>query len=237
MILTLKGVNTFYEKSHILQDVSMEVDEGEVVGLLGRNGVGKSTTLKSISGVVPPRSGSIRFKGNDINGMKPHQITRLGIGYVPEDRRVFANLTVRQNLLLGIKSGQQENVDKEGWNIERAYELFPLLKKRDGHKGGNLSGGEQQMLTIVRTLMGNPELLLLDEPTEGLAPMLVEAVSNVIQEIHEAGISILLVEQGFEVILDLTSRAYVMSKGQIVFEGTSQDLEHNHEVRERYLEV
>jgi len=237
MILTLKGVNTFYEKSHILQDVSMEVDAGEVVGLLGRNGVGKSTTLKSISGVVPPRSGSIRFKGNDINGMKPHQITRLGVGYVPEDRRVFANLTVRQNLLLGIKSGQQENMDKGGWNIERAYELFPLLEKRDGHKGGNLSGGEQQMLTIVRTLMGNPELLLLDEPTEGLAPMLVEAVSNVIQEIHEAGISILLVEQGFEVILDLTSRAYIMSKGQIVFEGTSQDLEHNHEVRERFLEV
>jgi branched-chain amino acid transport system ATP-binding protein len=237
MILTLKGVNTFYEKSHILQDVSMEVDEGEVVGLLGRNGVGKSTTLKSISGVVPPRSGSIRFRENDIDGMKPHQITRLGIGYVPEERRIFANLTVRQNLLLGIKSGQQENMDKGGWNIERAYELFPLLKKRDGHKGGNLSGGEQQMLTIVRTLMGNPELLLLDEPTEGLAPMLVEAVSNVIQEIHQAGISILLVEQGFEVILDLTSRTYVMSKGKIVFEGTSQELEHNHEVRERYLEV
>lgn len=237
MILTLKGVNTFYEKSHILQEVSMEVDEGEVVGLLGRNGVGKSTTLKSISGVVPPRSGSIHFKGNDIDGMKPHQITRLGVGYVPEDRRVFGNLTVRQNLLLGIKSGQQENMDKGGWNIERAYELFPLLKKRDGHKGGNLSGGEQQMLAIVRTLMGNPELLLLDEPTEGLAPMLVEAVSKVIQEIHQAGISILLVEQGFEVILDLTSRTYVMSKGKIVFEGTSQDLEHNHEVRERYLEV
>ncbi len=237
MILTLKGVNTFYEKSHILQYVSMEVNEGEVVGLLGRNGVGKSTTLKSISGVVPPRSGSIHFKGNDIDGMKPHQITRLGVGYVPEERRIFANLTVRQNLLLGIKSGQQENMDKGGWNIERAYELFPLLKKRDGHKGGNLSGGEQQMLAIVRTLMGNPELLLLDEPTEGLAPMLVEAVSNVIQEIHQAGISILLVEQGFEVILDLTSRTYVMSKGQIVFEGTCQDLEHNHEVRERYLEV
>jgi branched-chain amino acid transport system ATP-binding protein len=237
MILTLNGVNTFYEKSHILQDVSMEVDEGEVVGLLGRNGVGKSTTLKSISGVVPPRSGSIRFRESDIDGMKPHQITRLGVGYVPEERRIFANLTVRQNLLLGIKSGQQENMDKEGWNIDRAYELFPLLKKRDGHKGGNLSGGEQQMLAIVRTLMGNPELLLLDEPTEGLAPMLVEAVSNVIQEIHQAGISILLVEQGFEVILDLTSRTYVMSKGKIVFEGTSQDLEHNHEVRERYLEV
>ncbi len=237
MILELKDVNTFYEKSHVLQEVSMEVDEGEVVGLLGRNGVGKSTTLKGICGVVVPRSGSIRFKGKDIVGMRPHQITRIGIGYVPEDRRIFPNLTVRQNLLLGIKPGQQENKDKGGWSIDRAYELFPQLKKRDGHKGGNLSGGEQQMLTIVRTLMGNPELLLLDEPTEGLAPMLVEAVSKVIQEIHQAGISILLVEQSFEVVLDLTSRAYVMGKGQIVFAGTSQDLADNHGVRERYLEV
>ncbi len=237
MILTLKEVNTFYEKSHILQDVSMEVDEGEVVGLLGRNGVGKSTTLKSISGVTPPRSGSIRFKGDDIDGMKPHRVTRLGVGYVPEDRRIFSNLTVRQNLLLGIKSGKAQSHVKGGWNIDRAYSLFPQLKKRDSSKGGNLSGGEQQMLTIVRTLMGNPELLLLDEPTEGLAPMLVEAVSTVIHEIHEAGISILLVEQALEVILDLTSRSYVMSKGQIVFEGTSKDLENNHEVREKYLEV
>ena len=237
MILELKDVDTFYEKSHVLQGVSMEVDEGEVVGLLGRNGVGKSTTLKGISGVVVPRSGSIRFKGKDIVGMRPHQITRIGIGYVPEDRRIFPNLTVRQNLLLGIKPGQQENMDKGGWSIDRAYELFPQLEKRDGHKGGNLSGGEQQMLTIVRTLMGNPELLLLDEPTEGLAPMLVEAMSKVIREIHQAGISILLVEQSFEVVLDLTSRAYVMGKGQIVFAGTSQDLADNHEVRERYLEV
>ncbi|MEE9567405.1 MAG: ABC transporter ATP-binding protein [Desulfobacteria bacterium] len=237
MILELKDVNTFYEKSHVLQEVSMEVDEGEVVGLLGRNGVGKSTTLKGICGVVVPRSGSVRFKGKDIVGMRPHQITRIGIGYVPEDRRIFPNLTVRQNLLLGIKPGQQENKDKGGWSIDRAYELFPQLKKRDGHKGGNLSGGEQQMLTIVRTLMGNPELLLLDEPTEGLAPMLVETVSKVIREIHQAGISILLVEQSFEVVLDLTSRAYVMGKGQIVFSGTSQDLADNHEVREKYLEV
>lgn len=237
MILELRGVNTFYEKSHVLQGISMEVDEGEVVGLLGRNGVGKSTTLKSIIGVAIPRTGSIYFKGKDVVGMRPHQIARLGIGYVPEDRRIFPNLTVRQNLLLGIKPGGQANADEAGWSIDRAYELFPQLKKRDGHKGGNLSGGEQQMLAIVRTLMGNPGLLLLDEPTEGLAPMLVETVSKVIHEIHQAGISILMVEQGFEVVLDLTSRAYVMSKGQIVFAGTSQDLERNQEVRERYLEV
>ncbi|MBC8419457.1 MAG: ABC transporter ATP-binding protein [Desulfobacterales bacterium] len=237
MILELKGINSFYEKSHILQDISLGVDEGEVVGLLGRNGVGKSTTLKSISGVVIPRAGSILFKGKELVGMKPHQVTRLGVGYVPEERRIFPNLTVYQNLLLGKKPGKLQNQIKEGWTIERAYALFPQLKARQASKGGHLSGGEQQMLTIVRTLMGNPELLLLDEPTEGLAPMLVDTVSDVIREIHEAGISILLVEQGFEVILDLTTRAYVMSKGQIVFDGTSQELADNREVREKYLEV
>lgn len=237
MILALDAVNTLYEKSHILHDVSMGVDEGEVVGLLGRNGVGKSTTLKSISGVVIPRSGSIRFKGREIVGMRPHQITRLGIGYVPEERRIFPNLTVKQNLLLGIKPGQNQSKGNGGWNMDRAYSLFPQLKQRESHKGGNLSGGEQQMLTIVRTLMGNPELLLLDEPTEGLAPLLVEAVSGVILEIHEAGLSILLVEQSLDVVLDLASRAYIMSKGEIVFSGTSRDLESDHEVRERYLEV
>ena len=237
MILELKGVNTFYEKSHILQDISMSVNKGEVVGLLGRNGVGKSTTLKSISGVVMPRAGSILFKGKELVGMKPHQVTRLGVGYVPEERRIFPILTVHQNLLLGKKPGKLQNQVKEGWTMERAYALFPQLKARQTSKGGHLSGGEQQMLTIVRTLMGNPELLLLDEPTEGLAPMLVDTVSDVIREIHEAGISILLVEQSFEVILDLTTRAYVMSKGQIVFDGTSQELADNREVREKYLEV
>jgi len=237
MILELKGINTFYEKSHILQGISMSVNKGEVVGLLGRNGVGKSTTLKSINGVVIPRAGSILFKGKELVGMKPHQVTRLGVGYVPEERRIFSILTVHQNLLLGKKPGKLQNQVKEGWTIERAYALFPQLKARQTSKGGNLSGGEQQMLTIVRTLMGNPELLLLDEPTEGLAPMLVDTVSDVIREIHEAGISILLVEQSFEVILDLTTRAYVMSKGQIVFDGTSQELADNREVREKYLEV
>ena len=237
MILELKGVNTFYEKSHILQDVFMSVNKGEVVGLLGRNGVGKSTTLKSISGVVIPRAGSILFKGKELVGMKPHQVTRLGVGYVPEERRIFPILTVHQNLLLGKKPGKLQNQVEEGWTMERAYALFPQLKARQTSKGGHLSGGEQQMLTIVRTLMGNPELLLLDEPTEGLAPMLVETVSDFIREIHETGISILLVEQNFEVILDLTTRAYVMSKGQIVFDGTSQELADNREVREKYLEV
>jgi branched-chain amino acid transport system ATP-binding protein len=237
MILDLKDVNTFYEKSHILQDVSMGVDQGEVVGLLGRNGVGKSTTLKSIIGVSTPRSGSIRFKGNELAGLKPHQVTHLGVGYVPEERRIFPNLTVHQNLLLGMKSGRSGPRNENEWTPDRAYSLFPLLKARQTGKGGTLSGGEQQMLTIVRTLMGNPELLLLDEPTEGLAPMLVEVVSKVIREIHESGIAILLVEQSFDVILDLTARAYVMSKGQIVFDGTSEELGQRNEIREKYLEV
>jgi branched-chain amino acid transport system ATP-binding protein len=213
------------------------VDEGEVVGLLGRNGVGKSTTLKSISGVVPPHSGSVLFKGEDVAGLKPHQVTRRGMGYVPEERRIFPNLTVHQNLLLGMKSGKSKAGKDGGWTLDRAYTLFPQLKARQGGKGGNLSGGEQQMLTMVRTLMGNPELLLLDEPTEGLAPMLVEVVYKVIQEIHESGIAILLVEQNFEVILDLTRRAYVMSKGQIVFDGTSEELGQDKEIRKKYLEV
>jgi branched-chain amino acid transport system ATP-binding protein len=199
--------------------------------------VGKSTTLKSIIGVVVPRTGSILFNRKEVVGMKPHQVTRLGVGYVPEERRIFPNLTVHQNLLLGQKPGKLQNQIKEGWTIERAYALFPQLRARQTSKGGHLSGGEQQMLTIVRTLMGNPELLLLDEPTEGLAPMLVDTVSDVVREIHKAGISILLVEQGFEVILDLTTRAYVMSKGQIVFDGTSWELADNREVRETYLEV
>jgi branched-chain amino acid transport system ATP-binding protein len=237
MILELKGVNTYYEKSHILHDVSMVMDDGEVVGLLGRNGVGKSTTLKSISGVVSPRSGSILFKGQDVAGLKPHQVTRKGVGYVPEERRIFPNLSVHQNLLLGLKPGKIKPDKGGGWNLDRAYTLFPQLKARQSGKGGNLSGGEQQMLTIVRTLMGNPELLLLDEPTEGLAPMLVEVVYKVIREIRQSGIAILLVEQNFEVILDLTRRAYVMSKGQIVFDGASEELGQDKEIRKKYLEV
>ncbi|MBW1924730.1 MAG: ABC transporter ATP-binding protein [Deltaproteobacteria bacterium] len=237
MTLALKDVNTYYDKSHILQDVSFSIQEKEVVGLLGRNGVGKSTTLKSISGVVTPRSGSILYKGKELRGLKPHQVTKLGIGYVPEERRIFPNLTVQQNLLIGVQSRRARAQEEEAWTLERAYDLFPQLKARQSSKGGNLSGGEQQMLTIVRTLMGNPDLLLLDEPTEGLAPMLVEVVTGVIREIHGSGISILLVEQNFEVILELTSRTYVMSKGRVVFEGTSAQLADNHEVRKQYLEV
>jgi branched-chain amino acid transport system ATP-binding protein len=235
-MLELNKINTFYDKSHILHDVSMEIREGEVVGILGRNGVGKSTTLKSIIGIAPPKSGSIRFRNKETVGLPPHQIARLGIGYVPENRRIFPTLTVRENLLMGMKRGKKPTQDK-GWTIERIYDLFPALKERDSLKGGYLSGGEQQMLTIGRTLMGDPQLILLDEPTEGLAPQVVEAVANVIREIHQSGVLVLLVEQSMEVVTDLADTIFIMSKGEIVFTGTPDQLKAKPEVSERYLEV
>jgi branched-chain amino acid transport system ATP-binding protein len=235
MLLEVKDLNTFYEWSHILQGVSLGIDHGEIVSLLGRNGVGKSTTLKSIIGLVRPRSGEVLFKGQNVAGMPPHVISKLGVGYVPEDRRIFPTLTLRENLLMGIKPGQKGNGD--GWNVEKVYKYFPALQARDRQKGGHLSGGEQQMLTIARTLMGNPEVLLIDEPTEGLAPKIVETVEQVIQDIHQHDIPILLVEQNMRVALRLAGRIYVISKGKIVFQGTGQELKEADEVRQKYLEV
>lgn len=235
MLLELKELNTYYEESHILQGVSLNVDQGEIVCLLGRNGVGKSTTLKSIIGLVEPRSGEVFFKGRNIAGMPPYTIAKLGVGYVPEERRIFPTLTVRENLLMGVKQGQRGN--GEGWTIEKVYQYFPALQARDKQKGGHLSGGEQQMLTIARTLMGNPGVLLIDEPTEGLAPLIIETVEKVIMDIHRQGIPILLVEQNMRVALRLAERIYVISKGTIVFQGTCEELKGAHEVREKYLEV
>ena len=235
MLLEIKDLNTFYEQSHILQGVSLNVDHGEIVCLLGRNGVGKSTTLKSIIGLVRPRSGEVLFKGQNVAGMPPHVIAKMGVGYVPEDRRIFPTLTLRENLLMGMKLGQKENGD--GWTIEKVYKYFPALQARDKQKGGHLSGGEQQMLTIARTLMGNPAVLLIDEPTEGLAPKIVETVEQVIQDIHQHDIPILLVEQNMRVALRLAGRIYVISKGKIVFQGTGQELKGADEIRQKYLEV
>jgi branched-chain amino acid transport system ATP-binding protein len=235
MLLEVKELNTFYEESHILYGVSIEINQGEIVCLLGRNGVGKSTTLKSIIGLVKPRSGEIFFKGQDLTSLPSHTIAKLGVGYVPEDRRIFPTLTLRENLLMGIKPGQKKN--RDGWNIEKIYKYFPALEARDKQKGGYLSGGEQQMLTIARTLMGNPDIILIDEPTEGLAPKIVETVEQVIQDIHQHNIPILLVEQNMRVALRLARRIYVMSKGKVVFHGTTEDLKGNKEVREKYLEV
>ncbi len=234
MFFEIKDIHTFYGQSHILHGVSLGIEKGEIVALLGRNGVGKSTTLKSIVGLAPPRRGSVQFKGQEVIGLRPHKICRLGIGYVPEERRIFPNLTVRQNLLVGLKPDQK--VD-DPWTIGKVYGYFPQLEKRAGQKGGHLSGGEQQMLTMGRTLMGNPEVLLVDEPTEGLAPLLVRMVVEILRGIHNQNGSILLVEQAMDVALSLANRAYVMSKGEIVFQGTGIELQENEGVRKKYLEV
>ena len=235
MLLDVKELNTFYDQSHILQGVSLGVDRGEIVCLLGRNGVGKSTTLKSIIGLVTPRSGEIIFKSQNVAGLPPYTIAKMGVGYVPEDRRIFPTLWVRENLIMGIKPGQKSNGD--GWSIEKVYKYFPTLEKRNNQRGAHLSGGEQQMLTIARTLMGNPDVILVDEPTEGLAPLIVATVEQVIQDIHKHDIPVLLVEQNMRVALRLAGRIYVISKGRIVFHGTSQELKEAQEVREKYLEV
>jgi branched-chain amino acid transport system ATP-binding protein len=234
MFFHVDNLHTFLGKGHILDGVSLQVEKGQIVALLGRNGVGKTTTLKSIIGLTSPQEGSIRFKDTEIAGLRPYQISRLGIGYVPDDRRIFPHLTVRQNLLIGIK--RKQTVENP-WTIPKIYGFFPQLEKRDGQKGGNLSGGEQQMLTIGRTLMGNPELFLIDEPTEGLSPLLVETIIHMLRQVSAEGGSMLLVEQAMDVALDLASAAYVMSKGKIVFEGTSRELSESKEVRSKYLEV
>ena len=234
MLIQVDGVHTFFGKSHILHGVSLEMERGEIISLLGRNGVGKSTTLKSIVGLTSPQKGSIRFKEEEIAGLRPHKISRLGIGYVPEERRIFPHLTVRQNLLIGVKPGHKTDGP---WTMDRIYGYFPQLAKRERQKGGYLSGGEQQMLTIGRTLMGNPELLLVDEATEGLAPLLVDIIVEILRGIHEGGGSILLVEKSMDVVLGLAGRVYVMSKGEIVFQGRGEELYANEAVRKKYLEV
>ena len=206
--------------------------EGEIVSLLGRNGVGRSTTIKAIMGDVPPQ-GSVRFRGEELVGLAPHLIARKGLGYVPENRDIFPGLTVRENLLLGMKSTKQQG----RWSYEDVFELFPALRERADVAGGVLSGGEQQMLTICRTLMGDPELIMIDEPTEGLAPRLVELVGDLLQRIAARGVSILLVEQKLTIALRISRRLYVMGHGRIVFEGTPEHLRANAAVRKEWLEV
>ena len=236
-MLTLNAVNTFYGKSHVLFDMSLEVRRGEIVALLGRNGVGKSTTLGTIMGLVPAHSGSIRFMEKEILGRKAHQNAMAGLGFVPEQRWIFPNLTVHQNLLMGIKPGFVKKAPAGGWSIERAYDSFPQLAERRHQLGGILSGGEKQMLTIVRTLLGNPELILIDEPTEGLAPLIVEHVNALIADINGQGLTILLVEQNLQTCLRLAHRIYILSKGEIKWTGTPKDLEERKDVRKHYLEV
>jgi branched-chain amino acid transport system ATP-binding protein len=231
-MLEVRNLHAYYGKSHILQGVDLDIAAGEVVSLLGRNGVGRSTTVKAIMGEVPPQ-GTIRFKGQDIAGLPNYRIARSGLGYVPEHRDIFPGLTVRQNLLLGVK-----DVRRPGkWRIDAMLEMFPNLAARADTPAGVLSGGEKQMLTVCRTLMGNPELIMIDEPTEGLAPLIVQQVGDLIAKIAQAGVSILLVEQKLSIALRISHRVYVMGHGRIVFEGTPDQLRANDAIRKEWLEV
>ncbi len=231
-LLDVAGLNAFYGKSHILHGVTFRIGDNEIVSLLGRNGVGRSTTIKAIMGDVRPK-GSIRFKGEEIAGLKPHETARRGLGYVPEARDIFPGLTVRQNLMLGEKPGKAGR----RWAMADMFRIFPRLEERAEAPGGVLSGGEQKMLAICRTLMGDPDLIMVDEPTEGLSPQMVEHVGRLLQEIARRGVAILLVEQKLTIALRISHRLYVMGHGKIVYEGTPADLSAAADVRKEWLEV
>lgn len=231
-MLRVRDLHAYYGKSHILQGVSFDVGAGEIVSLLGRNGVGRSTTLKAVTGEVAPH-GAITFKGERIDGRKTHEIARRGVGYVPENRNIFPTLTVRQNLILGIKDMRA----KGRWSIDDMFDMFPNLRERADALGSVISGGEQQMLTMCRTLMGDPDLVMIDEPTEGLAPKLVEQVAGLLAEIARRGVSILLVEQKLAIALDISHRIYVMGHGKIVFDGSAGEFKADEKVRGEWLEV
>ena len=229
-MIELRKINTFYGLGHILHDLSLTVAEAEVVALLGRNGAGKTTTLRSISGLTPPRAGEIRYQGRNIAGLKPNEVSRLGIALVPETRDIFSFLTARENLAIAQRKGSR-------WQIDTVLERFPGLKERLAHKGRELSGGEQQMLAIARALLTGPELLLLDEPSQGLAPLVVNAVMNTIEELKKERVSMLLVEQNAEMALRLADRVYVIDHGTVVFEGTPAALRADRQVTTTYLGV
>jgi branched-chain amino acid transport system ATP-binding protein len=231
-MLTLKDVHAYYGKSHVLHGVTFDVRPGEIVALLGRNGSGRSTTVKAIMGLVDC-AGTVQFKDQQLMGQKAFQIAHAGLGYVPENRDIFPTLTVHQNLLLGQKSGAKN----PRWGFDDMYKLFPRLKERQHTEAGVLSGGEQQMLTLCRTLMGDPELIMIDEPTEGLAPKIVELVAEYLHELKRRGLSVLLVEQKLTIALEVADRCLVMGHGQIVFEGTPADLRANADIRKEWLEV
>jgi branched-chain amino acid transport system ATP-binding protein len=236
-MIVVKDIHSYYGKSHILHGVSLELKQGELVCLLGRNGVGKSTTLKSIMGIVRPTQGSIRFDGKELVGSQPYQIARLGVGYVPEDRRIFKSLTVHENLLMGTQKAKNSGSAERVWTIDKIYEIFPNLRERCSNKGSHLSGGEQQMLTVARTLMGNPKLILVDEPTEGLAPLIVKDVLEMLAAVRKSGVTVLMVEQNFKAAIKVADRFYIMAKGQMVFEGGMAALLAAEDVRKNYLEV
>lgn len=233
--LEVTNINTYYKTSHILFDVSLAVERGQIVCLLGRNGAGKTTTLRSIMGLTPPKSGSILFHGEEMTRKPPYYIAKKGIGYVPDNRLIFPDLTVRENLELGMKI--PKNFNGSPWTVERVYELFPPLEKLDKRLGGYLSGGEQQMLTVGRTLMGNPELILLDEPVEGLAPLVVRYFAEQLKKLKELGETILFSEQNLRFSLAVADRAYVIDKGSIRYQGSIEELSANEEIKKKYLMI
>ena len=231
-MLEVREIHTYYGTSHILFGISFNVQEGEAVCLLGRNGAGKTTTLRSIIGLTPPRQGSILFHGQEISGKPPYHIAQRGIGFVPDDRRIFPDLTVRQNIMVARREREGDR-----WNFDRVYSLFPKLKELESHMGTHLSGGEQQMLTIARTLMTNPKLLLLDEAGEGLAPLVIKAMEEQLGEIKKLGVTMLLCEHNVGLATALSDSAYMMDKGTIRYQGTMEELRNNEEVRKKYLMV
>jgi branched-chain amino acid transport system ATP-binding protein len=233
-MLKVSGINSYYGQAHILVDVSLEVNAGEVVVLLGRNGAGKSTTLKSIIGLVRPKTGSVHFAQDPIERLQPYQIARLGLGYVPEDRRIFTDLTVLENLEVG---RQPTRSGAPSWDFAKIGGLFPNLREMPDRLGGRMSGGEQQMLTIARTLMGNPSCILLDEPSEGVAPVIVDQMAEAIRGLKAAGVAILLSEQNLHFAMDVADRAYIIEKGSIRFQGTMAELSTNADIQAQYLAV
>jgi branched-chain amino acid transport system ATP-binding protein len=234
MILDVREIHSYYGTSHILQGVSLKIGEGDAVCLLGRNGAGKSTTIKSIIGLVTPKKGEILLGTQNLVGKQPFQIARLGIGYVPEDRRIFPNLTVRENLEVAIQPAPS---DQKPWTVDKIFGIFPKLGAMQDRRGKQMSGGEQQMLTIARTLMGNPQLLLLDEPSEGLAPLIVSALGDFIAQIIRQGIALLLAEQNSAFALKLARKAYVVAKGKIEWQGSVQEIAADEEMRLRYMSI
>jgi branched-chain amino acid transport system ATP-binding protein len=232
-VLDVEGIHTYYGESHVLHDVSLRVDPGEAVALLGRNGAGKTTLIRSVTGFTPPRQGRVLLEGEPVHRWPAHRIARRGLALVPQGRRIFAPLTVRENLLLGARPGARSG----GWTAERVFELFPRLRERATQAGGTLSGGEQQMLALGRALLTNGRMLLLDEPSEGLAPLIVREIGRTLVRLKAERLSLLLVEQNYHLALQIADRVYVMSKGQIVYEGTPAALEASEEVKRHYLGV
>jgi branched-chain amino acid transport system ATP-binding protein len=231
-LLELENVNAYYGDSHVLWDVSLQIPQGSCVAMLGRNGMGKTTIMRSVMGLTPPRDGAIRYRGDSIRGLEPYQIARKGIALVPQGRGIFASLTVKENLVIGAKEGDGE----DSWGLEEVYSLFPILKDRSKVHANLLSGGEQQMLAVARALMRNPTLLLMDEPSEGLAPMVIEEIAGVICRI-KGKLAVFLAEQNFNMALSVADHVYIVSKGSVVYESKPEDLRDNEEVKQKWLGV